>query len=256
MWQDTEVRSMGSVIKRYGARWWAPPLAGVAVAAVAVTAAAAAGAWDDSAPTPLLDGAPTVDTNAPITLPGDAAGTLKRNALNAAPSSAVNAPAAPTVGLLDPAPNVGDRETVAIVEAAVEDALTRDQRVGALIGTATYQRDRLARSIRLVLPGMYAADALAEATTERINSLTFAAEDPTYNRYDDARWVTTTWQGVQLPPAATTATAVVTGHYEYLRGGHWISEAPVQQQLTMSLSPQGAWLIETLEGVPVSDNRN
>lgn len=175
--------------------------------------------------------------------------SAKRQRANAAAQHTVPAPVTTAYTVKEAVADSGSAAVVQAVKDSVVAHLSLHQQACAMSPGREYRPDDIAAMIRQLGPVFTQGTASAH-TRELQQAVQLAASDPSYERYDEAVFVVTTWQGVTI--AHPMANVLLLGHYTYRIGGEWLDDSTYQFQIVMRL--EDGWRIEQLEAVSTLDD--
>jgi hypothetical protein len=175
--------------------------------------------------------------------------SAKRNQANAAAQQKVPGPVTTVYTVKEAVADSGPAAVVQAVKDAVIAHLSIYQQACAMIPGREYGPDDIAAMIHQLDP-LFTQSTASAHTRELQQAVQLAASDPSYERYDEAVFVVTAWQGVTI--ADPVANVLLLGHYTYRISGEWRDDATYQFQIVMRL--EEGWRIEQLEALSTFDN--
>ena len=174
--------------------------------------------------------------------------SAKRQKANAAAQHKVGPPVTTQYAVKEAVADTGPVAAVAAVKDSVVAQLSLCQRACALSPGREYGPDDIAAIIRQ-LGSLFTQSTSSAHIAELQRALQLAAGDPSYQRYDEAAFVVTAWQGVTIADAV--AHVLMLGHYTYQVNGAWRDDPTYQFQIVMC--HEDDWRIEQLDAVSMFD---
>jgi Putative amidase domain len=175
--------------------------------------------------------------------------SAKRQQANAAAQHRVEAPVTTPYAAKEAVADSGPVAVVQAVKDSVVAHLSLCQQACAMSPGREYGQDDVAGMMRQLGP-VFTESTGSVHTTELQRAVQLAASDPSYERYEEAVFVVTAWQGVTI--ADTVANVLLLGHYTYRISGEWGDDPTYQFQIVMRL--EDGWRIEQLEAVSTFDD--